>query len=83
MQKVTIELDVQQAQELASTARTTIKKIDWVLENTPPKKPGQAADLDARAKILTLAANTIEAALHARALENADKHLGDRFKVVN
>jgi hypothetical protein len=72
MSKITIELEVEQAQELASTVRTTVKKIDWVLENTPPKKPGQAKDLDARAKLLTLAANTIEEALNARALANSN-----------
>jgi hypothetical protein len=71
MPTITIELEVMAAQELLSTARTTVKKIDWVLENTPPKKPGQAADLDNRAKVLTLTANIIEAVLHKRALENS------------
>jgi hypothetical protein len=72
MSKVNLEVDVEVAQELASTIRTVVKKIDWVLENTPPKKPGQAADLDARAKLLTQTAAYIESILHQRALANAN-----------
>jgi hypothetical protein len=72
MSKIAIEFDVEAAQELASTVRTVVRKIDYVLENTPPKKPGQAVDLDARAKLLTQIAANIEAALHHRALANAN-----------
>lgn len=67
--KITIELTIEAAQELASTASTTANKIDWVLENRPPKK-AQAAVLDERAKLLTKTATLIETALHKRALEN-------------
>jgi|GEM_PF-3425653 hypothetical protein len=74
MEKVTIEFEIAQAQEVASTIRTTVKKIDFVLDNPPPKmKPGQLSDLDVRAKILTVAAQTIEDKLHARALANVVK----------
>lgn len=73
MATITIELEVAHAQELASTARTTIKKIDWVLENKPPRKQTDVIGLDLRAKILTLAATKIETALHQRALSNVVK----------
>jgi hypothetical protein len=67
--KVTIELTVEALQELASTANTTVRKIDWVLENKPPKK-AQAEAMDARAKLLQKTANIIEKALNDRALAN-------------
>jgi hypothetical protein len=69
MQKMTIELSIDALQELASTARTTARKIDWVLENRPPKEK-DAKDLDERAKLLMKTAAIIEKALNARALEN-------------
>jgi hypothetical protein len=69
MPTIIIELDIVQAQELASVARGKAKGIDWVLENKPPV-PKKAAELDERAKILTQAATTIETALHQRALGN-------------
>jgi hypothetical protein len=64
---ITIELDVAIAQELASTALTTAGKIDWVLENRPPKK-AQVDALDLRAKLLTVAATLINTKLNERAL---------------
>jgi hypothetical protein len=66
---VIIELDVQDAQELAFTAGKQASRIDWVLENTPPK-PSQIADLDLRAKRLTRATNIIKIALTERVLNN-------------
>jgi hypothetical protein len=69
-EKVTIELDVDIAQELASSTETTVSKMDWVLEN---KSPRNAADLDERAKKLTKAATAIKTALHARAKANVVK----------
>jgi hypothetical protein len=70
MPKIALELDVPDAQELASTLRIKVKQIDWVLENKPPRKQGEAQDLDIRAKRLTIIANDIEIALHERALNN-------------
>jgi hypothetical protein len=71
--KITIEFEVEQAQEIASTIRTTVKKIDFVLDNPPLKmRPGQISDLDARAKLLTTAAQHIEDMLNARALANSN-----------
>jgi hypothetical protein len=67
---VKIELEVEAAQELASTAETTANKIDWVLENRKPTKKGQAEALDERAKLLTKTATLIKQALHERAKAN-------------
>jgi hypothetical protein len=73
MAKITIEFEVAEAQEIASTLRTVVSKIDWTLENKPPQKRGALQDLDDRAKLLTIAATTIETALHQRALGNVVK----------
>jgi hypothetical protein len=67
--KITIELSVEALQELASTCNTTVRKIDWVLENRPPKK-AQAVAMDERAKLLQKTANIIEKVLNDRALAN-------------
>jgi hypothetical protein len=73
MPKVTVEFEVEQAQELAITARAAVKKIDYVLDNPKPgMKPGQISDLDVRAKLLTITAQIIEDVLHARALANSN-----------
>jgi hypothetical protein len=72
MPKISIELEVSDAQEVASTLRTTVKKIDWVLDNKPPSKPGASADLDSRAQQLTKIAEQIETMLHDRARANAN-----------
>jgi hypothetical protein len=64
-----LEVDVEDAQELARTLRTLVRRIDWTLENNPPKKETDKVDLDARAKQLTIIASDVEAALHKRALE--------------
>jgi hypothetical protein len=69
MPEITITLDVSYAQELASTARTTVRKIDLALENKS-LKPGIEHDLDNRAQTLAKAATIIEIALHERALAN-------------
>jgi hypothetical protein len=63
---VTVELNVDQAQELLGTAETKVKQIDWVLENKPPKEADKAK-LDTRAKLLTLAATVLRTALNERA----------------
>jgi hypothetical protein len=73
MPVVNIELEVADAQEVASTLRSTVKKIDWVLENKPPYKPGEADRLDERARTLTIVAELIETILHQRALSNSAK----------
>jgi hypothetical protein len=67
-QTLVIELSVDDAQEVASTLRTTVKKIDWVLENKPPSRRGEAERLDERAKQLSVIAQHIETCLHQRAL---------------
>jgi hypothetical protein len=72
MPVVMIELQVDDAQEVASTIRTVVSKIDWVLENNPPRKPGDAERLDMRAKTLTIVAEHIETTLHQRALSEAN-----------
>jgi hypothetical protein len=71
MPKVTIEFEVEQAQELASTAKIQVKRIAWVLENNPPTKKGAAEDLVTRLEQLTKATTAIDAALNQRALANA------------
>ena len=70
---VIIDLSVEDAQECASTLRSTIKRIDWVLENNPPRKAGEAERMDERAKTLTIIANHIEEKLHERALKHANQ----------
>jgi hypothetical protein len=67
--KISIEFDIEVAQELAFTCGTTAIKIDWVLENSPPKA-SQAKAMDERAKILTKTATLIEKALSDRAKIN-------------
>jgi sugar/nucleoside kinase (ribokinase family) len=64
---VTIVLDVEIAQELAASSDSTVRKIDWVLENKAPTRKGEAERLDLRAKQLTLAAEAIRKALNDRA----------------
>jgi hypothetical protein len=68
--KVTVEFDVDVAQELAASTETTVSKIDWVLENRTVKNK---EELDERAKKLTIAATAVKKALHARALANEEK----------
>jgi hypothetical protein len=58
-----IEMQDDDAIEVAKSLRTMVKKIDWVLDRSPPKKPGEAEALDLRAKQLTRAAQAIEDAL--------------------
>lgn len=69
MAKITVEMEIEDAQELASTAETMVNRIDWTLENRPPKA-SQQASMDMRAKQLTRAANAIKKALSERAKEN-------------
>lgn len=73
MPVINIELEVVDAQEVASSLRTIVNKIDWILENKPPTKLGEANRLDLRAKQLTIVAQNIETCLHQRALNNAEK----------
>jgi hypothetical protein len=73
MTKMSVELEVEQYQELLFTARKKANDIDWVLENRYPTKPGQAKLLDDRAKMLTITAMLIEKALNERALTNVVK----------
>jgi len=68
--KLTIELEVEVWQELASTCRATAKKIDWVLDNRRPIKQGEIERLDLRAQVLIKTATHIETALHERARAN-------------
>jgi hypothetical protein len=67
--KIVLQFDMEALQEVASTLRTTVKKIDWVIENRPPKK-SELERLDVRAKLLTMTASQIEEALHERAKAN-------------
>ena len=67
MPMIKLEFEVVDAKECASTLRSTVKRIDWVLENNPPRnprKPNEAELLDVRAKHLTLIATMIEMALY-------------------
>jgi hypothetical protein len=70
MDTITIILEVSAAQEIASTIRSTVRKIDLVLDKNPPTRNGEAEKLDNRAKLLTQTAALIEATLHQRALNN-------------
>lgn len=72
MPKISVEFEVVQAQELASTAKTAANRIGWVLENNRPTKKGAAEDLVTRLELLTRAATAIDAALNQRALANAN-----------
>jgi hypothetical protein len=65
---VNVELTIGEAQELESTLRIMVKKIDWILENNPPKKAGEADKMDTRAKKLTLIAAKIAKLLNDRVL---------------
>ena len=56
-QTLTIELAVDDAQEVASTLRSTIRKIDWIIENKPPTRARELEKLDERAKQLTNASS--------------------------
>lgn len=73
MPVINVELDIVDAQEVASSLRTMVRKIDYILETNPPGKPGDASRLDIRAKQLTIVAHSIETALHQRALNNVEK----------
>jgi hypothetical protein len=66
-QTVIVELAIDIAQELEMSTNSTVRKIDWVLENKPPYKKGEAERLNERAKKLTLAALAIHEALNDRA----------------
>ena len=68
--KISIEFDVEAAQELASTCNSTARKIDWILDNRPPNRKGEAERLDIRAKLLTKTGALIEKALNDRAKAN-------------
>jgi hypothetical protein len=61
---ITVELTVNDAHECASSLRATINRIDWLLENNPPKKKGEVEKLDKRAKTLTIIATNIEEKLN-------------------
>jgi hypothetical protein len=66
--KVTIDFDIEAAQELASTIRTLVRKIDWTLDNSP-LRVAEKAKLDVRAALLTRTATLIEDKLNSRALK--------------
>lgn len=72
MAKVRIELEVEDAQKLASSLRYEVRKIDWVLDNTPSEKIKAPEKMDAKAKYLATMATLIEAALHKRALDEGN-----------
>jgi hypothetical protein len=67
MPKINIELEIVDAQEVAFTLNATVKKIDYVLENNPPRKAGEAERLDVRGQRLTLIATLIETLLYEQA----------------
>lgn len=71
MPKMSIEMEVYDFQEISSTLKTTARRIDWVLENKPPKRPGEAEALDTRAKHLTLISTLIDTELNKRVLNAA------------
>jgi len=71
MPKIRIELEVIDAQEIASTLNSTVKKIDWVLENNPPRKVDEVKRLDVRGQRLTLIATLIETLLYEQVKGNA------------
>ena len=77
MPKITIELEVEDAQELASSAERLSNNIDWVLENKPPKQ-SQSVAMDLRSKQLIRAATTIKIYLNDRALANTVKTGGGK-----
>jgi hypothetical protein len=58
-----IDMQDDDAVEVAKSLRTMVKRIDWVLDRSPPTKPGQVEAMDLRAKQLTRAAQAIEDAL--------------------
>jgi hypothetical protein len=64
MAKIKIELEIADCNELVSSLRSLVKKIDYVLDNYPPRKPGESERLDTRGKHLTLMATMIEMALY-------------------
>jgi hypothetical protein len=72
MPKISVEMELVDVEEIESTLRTLISKIDWVLENNPPRRAGQAEALDTRAKHLTLIAAIFVQALNNRALNEAN-----------
>lgn len=74
-EKISIEFKIEDAQQLAYYFRQQAGKIDWVLENTPPKNPAKVKVLDDKAKWLVVTATLIEKALHARALNNGNTNI--------
>lgn len=68
-EKVTVELDIEDAQEIANYMEKKASQIDWILDNRPPAK-NKIAELDASAKRLVRVSAIIKKALHSRALEN-------------
>jgi len=63
--KVTIEMDVDVAQEALSTLQTMEERIAWILENQQPRR---LEELKERAKKLKVAVEVMRKALNARAL---------------
>lgn len=71
--KISIELNVDVAQEVHYSLESLLKKIDWVLENQPPRKPSQLEALQIRRELLERASLNFKDALNNRALENSTK----------
>lgn len=61
-----VNLDVETLQELHSSLETLAGKIQWVLDNTKPKRP---EELKMRLKLIEHAARSFKDALNRRALE--------------
>jgi hypothetical protein len=70
--KIKIELEVSDVQEMLSTIETTMGKIQWVIENNPPRKPNQLQLLQLRLLQLTRTSVILKRDLNARALENSN-----------
>jgi hypothetical protein len=68
--KISIEFTIDEIQEVLFTIKATTRRIDWVLDNNPPRKSGEADKMDKRARLLTRTATFIEKKLNAKALSD-------------
>jgi hypothetical protein len=70
MPKISIEYEVEDAQEILSTTETLVNRISWVLENKPPSKPNELRLLELRLAQLARISLTTRIALNERAKAN-------------
>jgi hypothetical protein len=75
MSKVSIELDVEDVQEVLTTVETVVGKIFWVLENNPPKQSEKLQLLNLRLLQLQRASLKFRSALNERAKANGEKNV--------